>query len=678
MSFVNTLFLYATGAALLPVLYHFVRKTQARKVPFSSLMLLKDRQEELIKRRRLRDLLLMMLRVCILALLALAFARPFLPQDQMPLATSPESQSVVLLIDNSYSMQYGDVFEAARRTALQRLDEAGPNDEFAVVAFSDEVQQLTSLDGNVEVHRSVVENELQPSNRSTNFYQSLRTAEEILQDARHENRQIVLISDLQQHGWTNALQDWKMEGGITFEPLGVAPESIENAYVEAFSLQKRQEGKMTRLRYDARVAAQGARAERSKAVRLSIDGAAVGQQAVTGASGRVTFQSETDEQRVYQGELTVDDEVFSIDNAFYVTYPVGGRPSLLGVGDPAAGGSDAFFLQKAFDVGEAARFDFEAASRLPAGRLETYDGIFLTGSASLEAAQREALLQYVRAGGTVIVALGGEQEEAADLVQGLGVGQLQEAVTNLSQEAIIGEVDMRHPVFEVFKRPDGGDVIWRPAFRRYQRVQPHAEAQVVGRFDTGDPLLIERSHGAGSILAYTSTFGTRWTDFPLHASFVPFLYQLAAYATTEAERQRQFRVGDAVPLKGQPGDTWDVRTPDDEQYKVEISEAGTGFFRNTDTPGHYRAVHDREAFDFSVNVDAQESQLQFRDQEEAYAAVAHAAASEEPLTAGPTVASAQEAEKEQKFWWYLMLGVVGLFVLETLLANRVHRMFRQR
>ena len=82
MSFINTFFLFAISAAVLPVLFHFVRKMKAKKVPFGSLMFLKATPKELIKKRRLRDLLLMTLRAAIFGLLAFAFARPFIPRTK--------------------------------------------------------------------------------------------------------------------------------------------------------------------------------------------------------------------------------------------------------------------------------------------------------------------------------------------------------------------------------------------------------------------------------------------------------------------------------------------------------------------------------------------------------------------------------------------------------------------
>ncbi|MEX0600728.1 MAG: BatA domain-containing protein, partial [Rhodothermales bacterium] len=92
MSFINSIFLFATAAAVLPVLYHLVRRMRARTVPFSSLKFLKATPKELIRKRRLKDRLLMLARAALLALLALVFARPYLPSEQLPFVDQRASE----------------------------------------------------------------------------------------------------------------------------------------------------------------------------------------------------------------------------------------------------------------------------------------------------------------------------------------------------------------------------------------------------------------------------------------------------------------------------------------------------------------------------------------------------------------------------------------------------------
>ncbi len=675
MSFINAFFLVGLSAALLPVLFHFVRKMKAKQVPFGSLMFLKATPKELIKRRRLRDLLLMALRASIFALLAFAFARPFIPQESLPFVSQQQDQSIVVLIDHSYSMQAGDLFEQARQEVLNRLDAAGSDDEFSLIAFADDVQQLTPLSTDLALHRTIA-NELAVGNRPTDFYNPLRLAAEVLQDARHDDRTIVFISDFQRNGFSGSLENWDLDEDITFVPVKLSAGDLNNAYFEDFELSTKRTAEQVAVRYDARVRAEGRPASQEKSVRLSLDQAVEEDRTLPAlASSQVSFQQLASREGFFQGNLALGNDDLEIDNHYYFTYPVEGRPSILAV-DGGAGSRDAFFLRKAFALGETALYDFEEGGRgrLSRAALRNYEVVFLANVAALTEAQIGNIREFVEQGGSVVISFGEQVQVAAfsGVLSALGIGTADRVVTPRSVqavEAIIGQVDLRHPIFELFAASGMGAIL-RPKFRRYVHVEPDTSAVVIGTYDTDDPFLIERKLGQGKVLVYTATFSTRWTDFPLNELYVPFLYQVARYTSSTSEALHQYTVGEVVPIKGRAGDEWDVRAPDDKIYKVAIDASGTGFFRETEVPGHYVAAQGRTSFPFSVNVDSRESVLEMRDEEEAYVAVV---GTSEAVATSPEQAAVlvvEDEERKQKLWRYVIMLIIGLFVLETVLANR--------
>ena len=75
--FLTPLFLAGLAAVAIPVALHLMRRHADPIVPFGALRLISRTPVEQIRRRRLRELLLLALRCAALALLALAFARPY-------------------------------------------------------------------------------------------------------------------------------------------------------------------------------------------------------------------------------------------------------------------------------------------------------------------------------------------------------------------------------------------------------------------------------------------------------------------------------------------------------------------------------------------------------------------------------------------------------------------------
>src|SRR5207253_2754488 len=131
MSFLNPFLLFGSLALAIPVLIHLVRREKSEIVPFSSLMFLLKVPKRSIRQQKMKNLLLMALRLLILALLVGAFARPYLTQPANPAAAAAQNRGTVLLLDNSYSMRYGDTFEKLKTEARKRIDAMKAGDRMA-------------------------------------------------------------------------------------------------------------------------------------------------------------------------------------------------------------------------------------------------------------------------------------------------------------------------------------------------------------------------------------------------------------------------------------------------------------------------------------------------------------------------------------------------------------------
>ncbi len=129
-------FLAGLAALALPVWLHLLKKHRSTPLPFASLMFFERRTQSSVKHRRLRYLLLFGLRMALLALLALAFARPYLTR---PAATAAGPRQLVVAIDNSFSMRQGGRLVRAKREA-EALIASRPDAQ--VLAFSSGVQEM--------------------------------------------------------------------------------------------------------------------------------------------------------------------------------------------------------------------------------------------------------------------------------------------------------------------------------------------------------------------------------------------------------------------------------------------------------------------------------------------------------------------------------------------------------
>ena len=104
MGFVAPLVLLGLGALAVPLFVHLIQRERKRVVEFPSLMFLRRIPYQSVRRRRLRDVLLLLMRLAALALIVFAFARPFFKRDALAAAAQNGAREAVILVDTSYSM----------------------------------------------------------------------------------------------------------------------------------------------------------------------------------------------------------------------------------------------------------------------------------------------------------------------------------------------------------------------------------------------------------------------------------------------------------------------------------------------------------------------------------------------------------------------------------------------
>src|SRR4029079_4539539 len=136
MGFVAPLVLGGLGALALPVLIHLIQREKQTVVEIPSLMSLRRIPYQSVRRRRIRDWSLLLMRLAALTPIAIAFARPvFLPHN-LDQAAQAGAREAVILVDTSYSMDYGDRWSRAKSAATDAIRGMGPGDRASLVFFA--------------------------------------------------------------------------------------------------------------------------------------------------------------------------------------------------------------------------------------------------------------------------------------------------------------------------------------------------------------------------------------------------------------------------------------------------------------------------------------------------------------------------------------------------------------
>ena len=192
-SFLSPLFLAGAAAAAVPLILHLLKREPEPRVKFAAVRLLKNAPVELTEKRRLRELLLLALRVAALVLLALAFARPFFASG----AAIGSSGTTIVAIDTSYSLSAPGRIARARELARAAVARAPAGDRIGVLTFSDVADVVAKPSADRALALSAID-AASAGYGATRYRVGLNAAAHALDGMRGT---IVVVTDLQESGW---------------------------------------------------------------------------------------------------------------------------------------------------------------------------------------------------------------------------------------------------------------------------------------------------------------------------------------------------------------------------------------------------------------------------------------------------------------------------------------------
>ena len=142
MSFLAPLFFLGLAAIAVPVFVHLIQRERKDIIEFPSLMFISRIPYESVERRRIHHWWLLLFRAAAMLLVVIAFARPFFNSDAVRAAvTTGGAREVVILLDRSASMGYGDHWTRAQAEARRIVDGLSGEDRATLVLFDQALEE---------------------------------------------------------------------------------------------------------------------------------------------------------------------------------------------------------------------------------------------------------------------------------------------------------------------------------------------------------------------------------------------------------------------------------------------------------------------------------------------------------------------------------------------------------
>ena len=694
LSFLVPLFLLGLAGLIVPLLVHMTRRRRRRVVAFPSLMFLQRIPFEEQRRHRIRNWFLFLVRALALALIVVAFARPFVTEGDAASGTAGGPEEVVILLDRSYSMAYGARWSRAVAAAHEAIDALGPLDRLSVVAFSEDARVLARSTSD-RARLSAAVDTLRPGWGVTRLGPALKAAQTILETSDLPGRRVMIASDFQRNGWSGG-EDVSLPPGTVVAPVAVGDPVSENLQVSLVTLSRQGPPGRERVTVAARVVRIGGHDARVAPVTLEVDGQEVQTRQIRlapGAAGGVRFAPFTLSRPHTRGSVRVPPDALPADDARYFTLSPEAAVSVLVVDRSAGQRQGSLYLERALAISRQVPFDVHVRrNALPtADDLSAYDVIILD-DVRLDGPGAAALETFARRGGGVLFMPGERGSWPPSAASSLPArpGPVEDRGEDLGSR--LGRLDYDHPVFEIFAGPHSGDFAGA-RFYRVRALRTTDSARVLARFDDGSVALAEHRIGRGVVMIWASTLDAYWNDLALQPVYLPFIHSLVGYLSGRTAALPWLSVGQVVDLAD--GDALaraGLASPraaglDAPGALVALTPSGRSIPLGTVDGARYLTLEEagfytvRRAgsiparpFVLAANVDVTESDTARMDPLELVAQVAPRDRVVEPRAGNDAQRlSTEDRERRQSLWRWILLGAFGLLLLETVISNRASR-----
>lgn len=523
MHFLYPGFLFALGALAIPVIVHLFNFRRYQKVYFSNVQFLKELQEQQSSRRNLKERLILAARLLALLFLVLAFAKPFIPQNQS--AKTSKQQVVSIFVDNSYSMQTlgkeGSLLDEAKRHAKEIAASYGINDRFQLLTqdFEGKHQRLLSRD---EFNDAVDEVKISPQSRT--LQQIVNRQQSLIKTQPGNEASIFILSDYQANMGRNKLTGIDSTIAINFVQLKankLPNVAVDSAWLlSAVHRPNENEKLVVRLHNYAD----------EKADKVPLKLAVNGQQKALGSFNLDPRAVQNDtlsfsglQAGWQQGQLTLQDNPVTFDNQFYFTFNVKNQLPVLLIN----GGMANQFLKAVFATDQFFVTTNVQDGNVDYAALSNYPLIVLSDVKSVSPGLAQQLKSYVSKGGSLVVFQSADEDISAykALLMPMNAAYPEKLV---NEPVKVSGININSSVFKnVFEQmPEHPDL---PVVKKYYQLNASGQniSENLLTMPGNQPFFAGYKSGSGQVYVSAVPLDEDFSNIQHHSLLLPLMFRIA-------------------------------------------------------------------------------------------------------------------------------------------------------
>jgi hypothetical protein len=631
-------------------------------------------------KKKLRDILLLLIRSLLLLFLILGFARPVYHAGFLGGADS-KPLTLLFLVDVSASMGLQSGSQSGLTAAVRQIEDLTrklPGESrIGFIAYSDRVESELAPATNRSFFLAQLQSlTVQP--RPTDVRPALELAYRLMAQQPDGPKFLVAASDQSRHGFQTLMESGKPVNG--FDPgvsllLWESAAETPNSGIKSVNLALLEEGKVkgswTPHRFDAQNTPLTWKLELNKKIAA---------QGVSKDLNPILIEAPMPEGGSTAGSVSLESDALAFDDIYYVAgrIPKGFRLLLVdGASGLAPSESEVFYLRAALEAPRDARLQSLTTIRpdaLTPAMLDQNEVVVLANVGRLPAEIQSAVKAWIENGGGLFVSAGSQwANNQTDPLGSVRLGGETRQKSSVKK--------METPTGFLSHMADVSSFDWSETdVSRYYQVPLDSSLKPLLVLENGDPLLLEKKSGKGVILYWLSTLDRDGTNFPTKPLYSPLMRELIG-ALADPNRNSSslmFEVGDPVKLKLTPSVSCSVLLPNGQTAAGRVGQDGIFHWTQTQLPGLYlvsAGASEKTAFAINIKNRAEEGNLErvaLRDLKPLFpgASLSFVSAGEK---SGAHVRDRLQGRPLMPLFFILCFI---LFVIETVVANNIWNLRR--
>ena len=630
MTFLNPAVLFGLLAASIPILIHLFNLRKLKRIEFSTLAFLKELQKNKIRKVKLKQWILLALRVLIILFLVLAFARPTLKGLAIGGTTSAAKTTAVFIIDDTFSMSVidnqGSLLNQAKATAKSLLKNFQEGDEAALILVSQ------SDNSEVNVSKSIIDfqksiDAIEPAFQSGMLHTALTKAVQILSQSKNFNKEIYILSDFQSGRLADekSLSDFSqvLDERVRVYAINYSGKEVYNLGIDELKVNTQIFEKDKPVNFSATVTNYSAKNADNVIVSVFVNNersAQVSTNVGAGESKVLIVEAAIKSAGFVSVFAEIEDDEILQDNRRYTSVFVPDNiPIIIFTDEP----SDSRFVELALTALEN-RNTFvitkKNLSELSSYDLKRYEAVVIIGSQNINAVER--LKDYAVNGGSLFIAPGSKSSLTSyqQMLTGIGlpipsstVGKIGEAANSFQFDI----TDLNHPIFQNIFSAKEKTKIESPEIYSYFKINTQGKGRSIISLQDGSSFLSEYRMRNGKIFLFSSSPILSWSNFPLKSIFVPLINKSVLYLASKDKSEINIIAGNGfdIDVRGRSISQLKVVRPDNTEDFLSTNQNDANTFVKYDKSnltGNYKIISSLKVIDeISVNADPLESKVKY-------------------------------------------------------------------